>query len=164
MRNTSSWPIAVLAIAFVTLSSSARAQTPTKLTGLVHDYTAALDPSGPWQIVGEWSLTVNRATGNVDFVASLSMVRSDTPARGAHTHHVSFSEGRVTTLANGHRISGIALFTSNGSLAGFSGSPVEIEITGGSAVPFANMTVTFAGAAGGHFGTQPLRGVVTNQQ
>jgi hypothetical protein len=50
--------------------------------------------------------------------------------------------------------------TSNGSLAAFSGSLVDIEITGSRAVPFANVAVTFGGAAAGHFGPQPIKGVV----
>jgi hypothetical protein len=81
--------------------------------------------------------------------------------RGAHTHHVRLSEGQVTALPNGYRISGAAALTSNGSLAGFSGSRVEIDINGETAVPFANVAMTFGGAAASHFGTQPLRGVVT---
>ena len=74
---------------------------------------------------------------------------------------MSLIEGQVTALASGYLISGTGAFTSNGSLAGFTGSPVQIEITGGSAVPFARVTVTFGGAAAAHFGAQPLTGVVT---
>ncbi|HEY7501235.1 MAG TPA: hypothetical protein VH740_22125 [Vicinamibacterales bacterium] len=154
---------AIVTVAAVTLGSQALAETPrqTRLTGLIHDYTAALDAAGPWQVVGEWSLTVNNASGKVDFIASLSMVRSESAVRSAHTHHVRLSDGDVTVLANGYRISGTATFTSNGNLAGFSGSPIEIEVTGGSAVSLANMAVTFGGAAAVHFGAEPLTGVVT---
>lgn len=163
MCTTLSWPAAVVATAVFTLSSPALAQAPQmKLTGLIHDYTPPLDASGPWQVLGEWSLTVNRASGKVDFVASLNMVRSDSALRAAHhTHHMSLGDGLVTALANGYRISGTASFTSNGSFAAFSGSPVDIEVTGSSAMPFANVAVTFGGAAAGHFGTQALKGVIT---
>jgi hypothetical protein len=147
------------------VTSPAPAASPlTKLTGLIHDYTPALDASGPWQIVGEWALTINRINGKIDFTASLNMVRSENAARMTHTHHMSVTDGEVTTLANGFRISGTAALTSNGSSAGFSGSPVDIDITGGDAVPFANVTVTFGGAATGHFGTQPLKGVVAAER
>jgi hypothetical protein len=160
MRRTVSWPVAVLVSAVFTLSSPALAETPQmKLRGLIHDYT--VDAVGPWQVVGEWALTVNRARGKVDFLASLSMVRSEIEPRAAHTHHMRLTEGHVTTLPNGFRISGTALFTSNGNLAGFSGSPVDIEITGSAAVAFSNVAVTFGGAAVSHFGSEPLTGVVT---
>jgi hypothetical protein len=42
---------------------------------------------GPWQVVGEWSLTVNHANGKVDVVAALSMVRSDNDAIAAYAPH-----------------------------------------------------------------------------
>jgi hypothetical protein len=153
---------AILAAA-VTLGSQALAGTSqyTKLTGLIHDYTPALDASGPWQVVGEWSLRVKNASGKVDFVASLNMVRSDNDVRAAHTHHMRLHDGHLTALPSGYRISGTGTFTSNGSLAGFSGSRVDIEITGSAAVPFANVAVTFGGAAAAHFGAEPLTGVVT---
>jgi hypothetical protein len=73
---------------------------------------------------------------------------------------IQLSDGTVTALANGYRISGTASFTSNGSLAGFTGSPLDIEVTGSGAVPYANVTVTLGGAAAVHFGAQ-LKGVVT---
>ena len=43
------WRAAAIVVAAVTLSSQAVAQTPPqmKLTGLIHDYTPALDASGP---------------------------------------------------------------------------------------------------------------------
>jgi hypothetical protein len=92
------------------------------------------------------------------------MVRSDNPARAAHTHHVAVDNGEVTPLANGFRISGAARVTSNGNLAGFSGSPVVIEVTGGNTLPFSNVSVTFGGGAAAHFGDQPLHGVVTERR
>jgi hypothetical protein len=92
------------------------------------------------------------------------MVRSDNAMRAEHTHHIRLTDGDVTTLANGHRISGTASFTVNGSLAGFTGSPVDIEISGGSAVSPSNVAVTFGGAAASHFGAQPLNGVVIREE
>jgi hypothetical protein len=163
MNRTILWRAAAIVTATVALGGQTVAETPrrTKLAGLIHDYTPVLDPSGPWLVVGEWSLTVNRAGGKVDFVASLNMVKSENDMRAAHTHHVKVSDGHLTALPNGYRISGTGRLTSNGALAGFSGSPVDIEITGSSAVPFANVALTFGGAAAAHFGAEPLSGVVT---
>jgi hypothetical protein len=138
------------------------AQSPPQpsISGTIHHYTADLDGSGPWQIVGPWTLTLNTATGTVDLVASLSKLRSDNPSRQAHTHHVRMIAGQVSPIANGWRISGTAAITSGGVLAPFSGSLVDIDVTGGPAVAFANIKVGFSGAAAGHFGTEPLHGVV----
>jgi hypothetical protein len=160
--RVSSLSVAMMAVVGMVVSAPALAQsTPqTRVDGVIHHYTADLDAGGPWQIVGDWSLTLDTASGRVDFLAALSMVRSDTPARAAHTHHVSMNGGVVTNLANGHRISGTATITSNGSLAGFSGSPVDVEITGASGVQFANIKVIFGGPAAAHFGAEPVHGVV----
>ena len=154
--------LAALVAAVLTLSMPALAQAPpvAHATGLINDYTPSLDASGPWHVAGGWSLSVNAASGKVDFVASLAMVRSDNATRSPHTHHVHVSEAVVTTLANGYRISGTATFASNGNLAGFSGSPIDIEVTGGNAVALSNLTITFGGGAVTHFGPQ-LRGVVS---
>jgi hypothetical protein len=149
--------------AAMTLGSQVLAQTPpqTRLKGVIHDYTASLDAAGPWQVAGHWTLDVNTASGKVDFLAALTMARSDNATRMAHTHHIQLSDAQVTATANGYRITGTASFTLNGSLVvGFTGSPVEIEITGGADVPYANVVITFGGAAATHFGPQ-VRGVVT---
>lgn len=160
----SSHVVALTAIAwFLCTAGSAQAQPQphTQAEGVIHHYTAELDPGGPWQIDGHWSLTLNTASGKVDFFAALSMVRSDNPIRAAHTHHVSLTGGQVTTLANGYRISGMATITSNGALAGFSGSPVDVEITRGSGVRLSNIKLLFGGPSAGHFGSEPVHGVVT---
>ena len=141
----------------------AQSQLPARLDGAIGDYTALADPAGPWHISGQWSLALQGQSGKGDFSAALSMVRSANPAPAAHTHHVSLEDGEVTLLSNGFRINGLAVITSNGSLAGFSGSPIEIVVTGGSSLPFSNLTVTFGGAAAAHFGEQPVHGVVTSE-
>jgi hypothetical protein len=89
------------------------------------------------------------------------MQRADNPARGVHTHHLGLNDGQVTQIAGGYRITGTAILTSNGNLAGFSGSQITVEVVGGNAVPLSNVRVTFSGGATGHFGTDPLDGVVT---
>lgn len=140
--------------------AAGQSSAPTKVEGLFHDYTAELDASGPWQIVGEWSATLKGASGKVDVLGSLSMVRSDAITRSAHTHHLGLIDGVVAAIPNGYRITGAATITSNGGVAPFSGSPVVVEITGNAVVPLAKITLTFQGAAAAHFGDQPIDGVV----
>lgn len=165
MPSTILWRVASVATITLALSAHGRAQGPVhKLGGTINDYTAALDAGGPWHVTGEWSLKLEGESGKGDFTAALSMVRADNPARAAHTHHLALEGAEVTTLANGFRITGEAVMTSNGNLAGFSGSTVDVQMTGGNAVSISNVTVTFGGAAVGHFGDQPLHGLVTEQR
>ena len=89
------------------------------------------------------------------------MVRSDNETRQSHTHHIRMTNGGVTPIEGGFRINGTASITVNGVAAAFPNSPVEIEITGGAAVALSNFKVTFSGGGAGHFGDQPLDGVVT---
>jgi hypothetical protein len=146
----------VLAGMLVTMPALAQ----TRAEGLIHHYTDDLDGNGPWQIVGEWSLTLNPVNGTVDLLAVLSMARSDNPNRSPHTHHITMPGGQVAVIANGFRISGTAVIATNGNVAPFSNSPVTVDITGGNAVGFSNVSVTFGGAAAAHFGSEPVRGVV----
>lgn len=165
MARTILWRVAAVATITLALSAQGLADGPAhKLGGTINDYTAALDAGGPWHVSGEWSLKLKGEGGKGDFAAALSMVRADNPVRSAHTHHLVLDDAAVTPLPNGFRISGAAVMTSNGNLAGFSGSTVDIEATGGNLLPFSNVTVTFGGAAVGHFGDQPLHGVVTHQR
>jgi hypothetical protein len=165
MKTSILWRVASLVTITLALSSQGRAQSvEERLAGAINDYTAALDAGGPWHVTGEWSVSRKGESGKADFSAALGMVRADNPARAAHTHHVAVSDGEVTPLANGFRISGTATITSNGNLAGFSGSPVDIDVTGGNTLPFSNVTVTFGGGAVAHFGDQPLHGVVTGKR
>jgi len=157
------WHAAVVATALI-MSREAQAQSQFKIEGEIHDFTGPMtpaDPLGPRQIDNEWSLTLNTANGKVGFMASLNMIRSDNVTRSAHTHHVRITDAQVTPITNGYRVSGPATITSNGAAAGFSGSPVDFEITGGGAVPFATVKLKFGGGAIGHFGEASLGGVVS---
>ena len=137
-------------------------QTPqTRVDGQIHDFTAALDASGPWEISGEWSLALNTASGKVEFQAALNMVRAENAARQSHTHHIVMNNGSVTPITGGFRISGDAAVTVNGPLAGFSPTPLDIDLTGSSAVRFSNVKLTFSAPGAGHFGDQPIDGVVS---
>lgn len=156
--------IAALVTIVVALTSQGLAQTgtPNRLGGIIDDFTPVLDTSGPWQLSGQWTLKLKGNGGSGDFSAALNMVRAEfVDARSAHTHHVTISNGQVTPLANGFQISGNAIITVNGDLASFSGSPVTVQVTGGSAVAFSNITLTFGGDAVTHLGDQPFHGVVT---
>lgn len=163
--------IACLGLIGLTAGASGAAQSslPQRLAGIINDYSAG--GGGPWHVVAEWQMHIKGASGKADFSAAVAMVRSDlwvvqtsadpadTEARSPHTHHITVADAEVTTLANGFRISGTATVTGSGNPAFV--SPVQIDITGGSAVAFSNIKVTFGGAASTHFGTLPLDGVVT---
>ena len=151
----------VMAVLGLAPAASAQQPPPTRLEGVINDYTADLDGQGAWHIVGDWSLFLKGQSGRVDFVASLTMVRADNVSRGSHTHHVGIIDGTVTPIANGYRISGNAVITGNGAAAAFSGSRVDVDITGAALVPYSNVKLAFGGGAIGHFGDQPLDGVVT---
>jgi len=131
-----------------------------KLDGLINAYTADLDGQGPWHVMGPWSLEARGARRKAEFSASLSMVRADNPTGQAHTHHVQLTDGKVTPISGGFSVTGAAAITGNGNPAGFSGSMIVVEVTGGSAVRYANVRLTFQDGAVGHFGDQPLAGVV----
>ncbi len=155
----------VITIALATVSqAAAQSAAPTKLEGVINDYTDVASASGPWHITGDWSAQLKGHSGKVDFVASLTMIRS-TSGGSPHTHHIGLTDGQVTAIPNGYRISGQAAITSNGALAGFTGSQIDIELTGSTALKFSNVKITFGGAGAiGHFGDLPLDGVVTVRQ
>ena len=103
--------------AAVTTTSLAKTGFETKLEGTINDFTADLDGGGPWIVHGPWTLEIQGESGKADFSAALSMVRSDNTTRSAHTHHVGLTNGDVTPIAGGYRITGAATMTSNGPFA-----------------------------------------------
>ena len=151
----------VIAVHVMAPAAFAQQPPPNRMEGTINDYTAELDGQGAWHIVGDWSVFLKGQSGRVDFIASLTMVRADNVSRASHTHHVGIIDGTVTPIANGYRISGNAVITGNGAAAGFSGSHVDVDITGAALVPYSNVKLTFGGGAIGHFGDQPIDGVVT---
>ena len=138
------------------LATPAAAQT-LRVVGTVDDFATSSGVN--WELGGEWSATLKN-TGLVDIVASLTMKGTNPAAPGMHTHHVTLSDGAVSVIAGGYRITGTATILSNGAAAGFSGSPLTFDITGGAAMPLAKVGLTFGGAAAGHFGNQPIEGVL----
>jgi hypothetical protein len=153
--------VLVMVVHAMAPTTFAQQPPPTRLEGVINDYTADLDGQGSWHIVGDWSLFLKGQSGRVDFIASLTMVRADNVARSSHTHHVGIIDGTVTPITNGYRISGNAVITGNGAAAAFSGAHVDVDITGAALVPHSNVKLTFGGGAIGHFGDQPIDGVVT---
>ena len=156
-------------------------------SGVINDYSPSTVAGGPYEIRGEWSLEVGRA-GTANFSADLTMETSDygvtsatqvdpaNPAtRGPHTHHLSLTNATVSyntsvcpvnspaTTGPGLVVSGTVTTTGNGSPAAFESkgsSMLQVCVNGGSQVDFSNMTVVYSGPATGHFGPQPIHGVV----
>jgi hypothetical protein len=150
----------VVTIVLVLVSPAlAQSSSPFKLEGTISDYTDAENTAGPWHISGEWSAQLRGFSGRVDVIASLAMVRSASGG-SSHTHHIALLGARVTPIAGGYRLSGEAVITTSGTLAAFSGSPLDVDVIGGSALPLSNVKLTFGGAATTHFGSQPIEGVV----
>lgn len=150
-----------LPIAILLLSAAVGAQAPVHLSGVINHYTATLDANGPWYISGDWSVKIKGNSGRADVAIALSMVRElNEASRQPHTHHIGLTNGEVTVLANGLRITGTPDATTNGNAA-FAGSTIQVDITGGNSVSHSNVTVTFTGGAASHFGAAPLQGVVT---
>jgi hypothetical protein len=170
--------VLVLAVATTAFSGS---RTPEHFSGIINDYTPAKDAkghsTGPWEVRGEWTLTLKGDSGKADFSAALTMENSDywvltnpnppadpnTPStRTPHTHHITMEEVLVTQIDGGFEVSGQVTVTANGGPAPFSSTPstLTVAITGGSDVEFSNVTLTFAGGAAGHFGSQAIHGVV----
>lgn len=166
---------ALAAVFLLAVSTVALAQNTAHVyTGLINDYTpgTTVSPVGPWEIRGDWTLIVAANGSTATFSANLTMVRSDywivlnpmsqdTPDdRSPHTHHIVIDVGMVTQIANGFQVDGSATIMANGSPAGFSPSPLSIQVIGGTGVPYSNIKLTFGTPANGHFGTYSIDGVV----
>ncbi len=177
MKSKKCWKVAHIGVVVLALSIGALAQIPThaRFRGSFNDYTPA-NVGGPWEMGGEWSLTLKGESATAEFSAALTMVHSDLgvtngdlnspKARNAHTHHITLVDGTVTSLTNGFRVTGTAIVTANGNFPPPFGpsSTVQIDITGGNSVDFSNIQLTFMGDAIAHFGTQPINGVVRSSK
>ena len=153
----------------------AQAPSPMQFSGVINDYTPSTSsPMGPWEMRGPWSLTLNGTAGTADFTATLTMELSDytrnasnidatsgSSGRMQHTHHIAIAGGTVTQISTGgFEVSGPATVTKDGSPAPFAASTLSVAVTGGTAVGFSNIALTFAGGAIVHFGSQAIHGVV----
>ena len=174
MKSKRFWWVAWLLVLVVAQSIGvvAEEQNAIVLSGFINDYSAkSVSPIGPWEVRGVWRLLI-KPTGKADFSATFTMVRSDywviaqgtdpdaPQGRVPHTHHLKVVNADVTTLQNGLQVDGPAEIMANGSPAGFSPSVVHIKVTGGTSLEFSNMQLTFDSPASGHFGMDPLDGVV----
>ena len=143
---------------------------------------------GPWEIRGTWSLDLQGDSGTANFSAVLTMELSDYAviegianvdtigSRKPHTHHITMKSATVTVNPTDcpsgspaytpqFELTGLADVSGNGGFA-FSQVPLQVCIDGGAAVQYSNITMVFttpsggSNAAAGHFGSQPIRGVV----
>ncbi len=169
--------LAVTAILVAIAASSGQAEGRKRLhlSGILNDHTLA--KFGSWEMHGRWTLDVNERTGSADFTAAMTMERADlffTPppsgtgadannlaVRNAHTHHIAITDGLVTAIANGFRVTGPASLTGNGATPPFgTNNGLQVDVTGGDLVTYANIALTFSGDAIKHFGDQPISGAV----
>jgi hypothetical protein len=179
--------IAVSAVALV--PAQAQDLRPVHFSGVINDYSPSTVAGGPYEIRGDWSLDVESG-GIANFSADLTMETSDygitsaaqvdpaNPAtRNPHTHHISVTSATVSydtsvcpvnnppTTSAGLVVTGTSTTTGNGGPAPFESkgsSTVQVCILGGSQVNFSNMTLVYSGPATGHFGPQPIHGVIRN--
>ena len=163
------WVARIGALVLVSIGLVAQTPQPVHFNGTINDFTPA-SVGGPWEISGTWSLDLQGDSGEANFSAALTMVRSDlgvtdlnsAKQRSAHTHHMTLVGGTVTPLANGLEVTGPVTIRANGNFPPPFGTPstATIEIVGGNSVAFSNIKVTLMGAAVAHFGPQPINGVV----
>ncbi|MGH9685333.1 MAG: hypothetical protein ACRD4S_17195 [Candidatus Acidiferrales bacterium] len=181
----------VLALAAAS-NSFAQRPTPLHFSGLINDYTPLTinnKPAGPWEMRGKWTLTLDRDGDKADFSAVMNMTHSDywvdvvniepnsaddnsaMTGRHPHTHHITVQDATVTPLnGGGFEVSGPVVVTADGAAAPFmpnctTATPctLTVDITGGTAVQYSNITMTFGGPTNGptsHFGTQAIHGFV----
>ena len=177
--------IAVAAIALV--RAQAQDLRPVRFSGVINDYSPSTVAGGPYEIRGDWALVLQR-TGTANFSADLNMETSDYGISGAtqvdpanpatrspHTHHISMTDATVSydtsscpanspaTTYSALVVNGTATTTGNGGPAAFEAkgaSTLQVCIMGGSQVVYSNVTLVYTGPATGHFGAQPIHGVV----
>ena len=179
-----------IALCVVTLvQAHAQDLRPVNFSGTIHDYSPSTVSGGPYEMRGEWSLDVARG-GTANFSADMAMETSDYGITGAtqvdptnpatrspHTHHISMTNVTVSydtsvcpannppTTVSGVVVNGTATTSGNGGPASFESrgaSTLQVCIMGGSEVSFSNLTLVYTGPATGHFGTQPIHGVIRN--
>jgi hypothetical protein len=197
--------LGILALAMIGVGAQARAgglpPLPAHFSGLLNDYTPTSDSNtgkpisgSPYEMHGRWTLDLNPQRGTATFSAEMTMETSevanassvfDPGSLGAHTHHISVTDGVVHNLptdwqtmcpalkpaaSGGFAVTGSMYLTANGSNPPFGNpSPVTICILGATGtgtsgtayVQYSNLTMTIGEKAAGHFGTEPIHGVVT---
>jgi hypothetical protein len=160
---------------------------PVHFAGLINDYSPSTVSGGPYEIRGDWALDVVRG-GTANFSADVNMETSDygitsatavdptNPAtRSPHTHHITMTNATISydtsvcpannppTTVSGLVVNGTATTTGNGGPATFESkgaSTLQVCLMGGSELSYSNLTMVYTGPATGHFGPQPIHGVV----
>ncbi len=177
----------VLGLAGLSSAEAGNPPGPVHFSGLLNDYTpsAAVVKGGPYEMRGQWQLDLDQRQSMARFSAEMNMETSDfgiaqgtvdkddPTTRGAHTHHITMSDGVVSSdwqslcpvlspvATGGFVVTGTAYITGNGSPAPFGNpSPLTLCVLGGSNVLFSNITLAFGSPASKHFGMQPVHGVV----
>jgi hypothetical protein len=167
----------------------AQDRRPVHFSGVFNDYSPA-NPNisgSPYEMHGQWSMDLHER-GTADFLADMTMSDYGTTngvldatkgGQGAHTHHIRLTNVSVTwsilgcpqyginPVTMGFQVNGtVSLVTGNGSAAPFDPttpptSTLQVCVTGGTELPYSNLTMVFGGpAAIKHFGMQPIHGVV----
>ncbi|MFZ1940762.1 MAG: hypothetical protein WBA18_16425 [Terracidiphilus sp.] len=170
------WAAGVLAGLALAAGPRAGGQEPTPLqfSGLLNDYSPSTVKGGPWEMHGQWILSINPRSGTADFTADMTMsgygkTAANTPdptqaGQSPHTHHIKLTDVTVAwntsgcptyspSTYGGFQLTGtVSLLTGNGSNATFETSPpsstLQVCVSGGQgsdSVPFSNITLTFIG-------------------
>lgn len=181
--------VCALSLLFLACSNcvSAQDRRPTHFAGVLNDYTPA-DPlisGSPYEMHGQWSVDLHES-GTADFYADMTMSDYATTngvldgtkgGQNAHTHHIRLTNIKVTwdmvgcptfspATTMGFQFTGtVSVITGNGGIPPFDmtippTSTLQVCVTGGTEVPYSNMTMVFGGPAMHHFGTQAIHGVV----
>jgi hypothetical protein len=114
--NAFPWAVRTIVVVALVVVASAQAWAPTPrhLSGIINDYTAATGVSGPWEMHGKWSLTMNRESTKADFSAVMTMEHPDSwialnpgtssnpnidnvAARNPHTHYITMTDASVSS-------------------------------------------------------------------
>jgi len=184
-----SWLVRIIAVLVLAVGTSAQAPTPKHLSGIINDYTP-ISGTTAWEVRGPWTLKLKGETGPADFSAAVTMELSvlgqstttvSAVALTQHTHHITMNDATVTSFetieASGCPtfspatsgpvlvVSGQASVTANGQTdTPFApqGQPSQLTLclSGGTGVPYANITLQFGSPASKHFGSQAIHGVV----
>jgi hypothetical protein len=186
-RHIGTFGMAVALVTVALVPGYAQDLRPVHFSGMIHDYSPSTVAGGPYEMRGEWSMDVVRG-GTANFSADMAMETSDYGITGAtqvdpanpatrspHTHHISMTNVTVSydtsvcpvnnppTTVSGLVINGTATTTGNGGPATFEAkgaSTLQICLMGGSELSYSNITLVYTGPATGHFGAQPIHGVV----
>lgn len=143
-----------------TPATAAQERVPAQFSGLLNDYVPSTVMGGPWELHGQWTLSVNESSGTADFSADLTMSGYGKTALGAvdpteggvsaHTHHIRLTNATITwdttgcplassgtpAIYGGFQLKGtVRLMAANGSNAPFETTPpssvLQVCVRGG---------------------------------